>query len=340
MSALSELAGPMSQLANLRSEMRALRGAIEVQHAQRSMLETVAASLRSDMGGLNQSIDMRRAQLVGIRNRQSAVDRLAEQVSAEARATTEELRFLRQRQPLTRDDATTSSNTATITVLPTQQRENGLPQMDSTHEPAVASVHGEYEAISRAAHWQSARERMRRRGLQADQAARAFNARNQQNGGHMFNRLVALSSEQGPPPLMIPPLGEPIVQEATLSRSLEDVCPICLAGMKCGETAVTLECGHVFHAGCAQRWLKKASVCPTCRARVRRQARPIMSVAVAEQQSQQQGRGHHAGGRQQLELSSVELAGTRWGRSRPSSTRRNLENGTSTSASAASASAT
>ncbi|KNA11117.1 hypothetical protein SOVF_138100 [Spinacia oleracea] len=46
-----------------------------------------------------------------------------------------------------------------------------------------------------------------------------------------------------------------------------NVCVICLAVFKEDETLRSMPtCGHVFHSGCVDSWLKTHSTCPCCRA--------------------------------------------------------------------------
>jgi len=43
-------------------------------------------------------------------------------------------------------------------------------------------------------------------------------------------------------------------------------CPICVCDFESGEKAITLNCTHVFHAGCITEWLTKHSqTCPMCK---------------------------------------------------------------------------
>ncbi len=41
-------------------------------------------------------------------------------------------------------------------------------------------------------------------------------------------------------------------------------CPICLASCSRGDV-ITIECTHVFHKSCLQKWLQNADTCPLCR---------------------------------------------------------------------------
>ena len=44
-----------------------------------------------------------------------------------------------------------------------------------------------------------------------------------------------------------------------------DSCSICLDGLKRGELALTLTCGHQFHEGCIHEWLGRKEFCPLCK---------------------------------------------------------------------------
>jgi Ring finger domain len=49
-------------------------------------------------------------------------------------------------------------------------------------------------------------------------------------------------------------------------EGLEDPCPICMDNFCCGEYQRTLECGHMFHKKCIDKWFKKdKNDCPMCR---------------------------------------------------------------------------
>ncbi|KAF7635733.1 RING-type domain-containing protein, partial [Meloidogyne graminicola] len=45
-----------------------------------------------------------------------------------------------------------------------------------------------------------------------------------------------------------------------------ECCSICLDEFKLNERAQQLiQCNHIFHKKCIQKWLKKNSTCPLCR---------------------------------------------------------------------------
>lgn len=51
-----------------------------------------------------------------------------------------------------------------------------------------------------------------------------------------------------------------------LKRPRDDLCAICLSNMEVGETVITLECKHLFHADCLLEWLTRMEECPLCKA--------------------------------------------------------------------------
>mmetsp|Transcript_69308 Transcript_69308/g.133721 ORF Transcript_69308/g.133721 Transcript_69308/m.133721 type:complete len:153 (+) Transcript_69308:36-494(+) len=54
---------------------------------------------------------------------------------------------------------------------------------------------------------------------------------------------------------------------SVLAASLHDChCAICCQDLADGAELSTMECGHFFHAGCAEIWLNQnSSGCPTCK---------------------------------------------------------------------------
>jgi hypothetical protein len=47
---------------------------------------------------------------------------------------------------------------------------------------------------------------------------------------------------------------------------MRKLCPICLEEMK--EDLVILECGHLFHKTCQDRWMQSSNSCSVCRGQV------------------------------------------------------------------------
>ena len=89
MDAHPELAPQMMQIASLRSELRALRGALDAQRPRMEMATRVmreTQDIRSDLASLSDSLDSRQRALARIRISQEDVDRLAESVAAVARS--------------------------------------------------------------------------------------------------------------------------------------------------------------------------------------------------------------------------------------------------------------
>lgn len=54
--------------------------------------------------------------------------------------------------------------------------------------------------------------------------------------------------------------------ETTCSRHavVSPQCPVCLSDMSMS-TSRTLDCGHVFHTRCLERWKRTSRTCPMCR---------------------------------------------------------------------------
>jgi len=48
-------------------------------------------------------------------------------------------------------------------------------------------------------------------------------------------------------------------------HSNENTCPICMNALT-EANGRTLECGHTFHKQCLERWRRRSSTCPNCRA--------------------------------------------------------------------------
>jgi hypothetical protein len=42
-------------------------------------------------------------------------------------------------------------------------------------------------------------------------------------------------------------------------------CSICISDISKGEETLLLPCGHLYHSGCVESWLKKNNTCPVCR---------------------------------------------------------------------------
>ena len=254
-SAPPELAPQMRQIAALRSELRALRGALDSQRPRMVEANRVvreSASLRSDLALLGSSLDARRRSLNALRSSQEDLDGLAETVAAAARDASETLRSDRQRAE--RRAATTASNAA-------------MPAL-----PALPAPPQDRDAMLRAA-----RDRMRRRGVGHDAGLTGGGTSvapipGERSEGTMFDRLrlVRDASERAERAILDAVQGAPKVQEIALIRTLADDCSICLEQRKRGQEVWILQCGHCFHKKCAQRWLAGACTCPLCKRPVER----------------------------------------------------------------------
>lgn len=42
-------------------------------------------------------------------------------------------------------------------------------------------------------------------------------------------------------------------------------CSVCISDISKGEETLLLPCGHMYHSGCVEPWLKKNNTCPVCR---------------------------------------------------------------------------
>jgi len=57
------------------------------------------------------------------------------------------------------------------------------------------------------------------------------------------------------------------------STETQNQCMVCLAEFVEGEEVRKLPCGHIFHAGCIDEWLRRCTDCPICKANVDRAVR-------------------------------------------------------------------
>lgn len=82
------------------------------------------------------------------------------------------------------------------------------------------------------------------------------------------------SSSAGLGPCATPPgpLGDQEIREHTLCFRIapeqvtsHGACPICMQDFHVGDSAITMQCFHVFHTPCAERWLRQCGSCPVCR---------------------------------------------------------------------------
>jgi len=56
-----------------------------------------------------------------------------------------------------------------------------------------------------------------------------------------------------------------VVGEGAAPHTREESCAICMCDYENGEEYRVLPCGHDFHKGCIDQWLKKKALCPLCR---------------------------------------------------------------------------
>lgn len=48
-----------------------------------------------------------------------------------------------------------------------------------------------------------------------------------------------------------------------------DPCSICLDNYKEGETIIKLNCNHIYHKSCLEKWLLKHKTCPYCKTEIK-----------------------------------------------------------------------
>lgn len=55
------------------------------------------------------------------------------------------------------------------------------------------------------------------------------------------------------------------LESFTIDEQTADQCSVCLENMQVGQQAVRLQCNHMFHENCIQRWTRGHNTCPVCR---------------------------------------------------------------------------
>jgi len=85
---------------------------------------------------------------------------------------------------------------------------------------------------------------------------------------HGYTAVQGLSKEGGLMPAQI--LALPSVNVPEQPQMVEEECPICLNGLKCGDNVRQLgTCGHTFHRSCIDLWLLRRADCPLCKRTVK-----------------------------------------------------------------------
>lgn len=76
-------------------------------------------------------------------------------------------------------------------------------------------------------------------------------------------------SHSGPPPVSEKQIAKYLTPiRVTADDLLEETnkeCVVCLGDQLIGDPASKLPCGHLFHVGCVEQWLKLHCTCPVCR---------------------------------------------------------------------------
>ena len=239
-----ELEPQLRQVAALRAELRAVRGAIELQRpriaAQASM---EISALRAELSSMSVRSESRRRTLEQLRASSHDIDSIAEAISREARDTLEVLAREQLVRPLS---------------LSTPMQLGG-----ATRPP--------HSAADRSALLAAAQVRMSRRGVPSHgYQPRSLGLDTTGPQPNMFERIrtLQISRERAD----APPRGEPVVEELQLLRPLAEGCSICLEPRRKGDSVWILKCGHCFHARCASKWLHKSELCPMCRSPVPRKS--------------------------------------------------------------------
>jgi hypothetical protein len=61
-------------------------------------------------------------------------------------------------------------------------------------------------------------------------------------------------------------------------------CAVCKDELEGGDTAVRLQCKHLYHPDCIVQWLKTSGTCPVCRAELPKEEAPAATAATAATQ--------------------------------------------------------
>ena len=244
----------MAYLSTLRAEVSSLQSAILDQQPRfaSGTIQRAAMELRGELSELREAQARRRTRLVALRGRANDVGSLAGEVERAAHGAAEMLR--RERH-------------STYEEARRQPPRGG----SLAHTATMRST-----AAEREEHLRAARERMARRlggVIPSGDASDAARRRGAGRGGGMFERLSAL--RDAPPSSSLPPsapeaLGASALAslrelEVVCSRTLPDVCCVCLEQRRQGQRVLHLACGHCFHGACAQRWLGCSACCPLCK---------------------------------------------------------------------------
>ena len=230
-----ELEPQLRQVAALRAELRAVRGAIELQRPRIAAYRRRWKSPHCELNFLAClcALSRERRTLEQLRASSHDIDSIAEAISREARDTLEVLAREQLVRPLS---------------LSTPMQLGG-----ATRPP--------HSSADRSALLAAAQERMSRRGVPSHgYQPRSLGLDTTGPQPNMFERIrtLQISRERAD----APPRGEPVVEELQLLRPLAEGCSICLEPRRKGDSVWILKCGHCFHARCASKWLHKSELLP------------------------------------------------------------------------------
>mmetsp|Transcript_21797 Transcript_21797/g.64305 ORF Transcript_21797/g.64305 Transcript_21797/m.64305 type:complete len:327 (+) Transcript_21797:14-994(+) len=216
--------------------------------------------LSRDVRALSASIDGNRARLEAIRDHTAAVNDLVAEVTLLASDATRAL--------ISSAAIPTSASAFRSSVAASPVRGSSVHSRHEplTGEPRDAAADGETSAGDDSEHRSQARQRLARLGL-----ARAAGSMRQAAGPmSMFRRLRDVP---------VPPLELGGIPRSELSAALhayqlsacipEAECAICLSQLRKGQSAVNLDCGHMFHEACIREACAHRASCPLCRTIVR-----------------------------------------------------------------------
>ena len=107
---------------------------------------------------------------------------------------------------------------------------------------------------------------------------------------HMPSVVSPTESHTYPRHFIFPPVNRRASQNSEQNNTTE-VCTICLELVSTNERR--LQCNHVFHENCINRWLSRRSDCPVCRRPTNNRRQRIVRQRTARQRTARQQRPNH-----------------------------------------------